>query len=328
MTNESFPLTPDILEPNSTEPESRVIAGFWKRLLAFLIDSLFLGVVGFLLGLMFFDALAKLGGWGRLVGFIIALLYFGILNSSLGKGQTLGKRLTNLKVVDREGQLLSLSRSFLRYTILAVPFFLNGALIPPSAISPAVGIVLSLIIFGGGGAIVYLYIFNQRTRQSLHDLSVSTFVVRASAAEPPPVVSIWKYHFVIIGALCFIFVIGALVISRIVQQRIPLPELLAVDTSIQNSGKVYVASVFVGTNWGPNGQTQYFSTNAIWKNKPASQEKAAAEIASIILKEYPNIMSKDVLAVTISYGFDIGIASAWQSYNEHHSPAEWKQKLQ
>lgn len=328
MTNESFPLTPDILEPTSTEPESRVIASFWKRLLAFLIDSLLLGVVGFLLGLIFFDTLAKLGGWGRLVGFIIALLYFGILNSSIGKGQTLGKHLTHLKVIDHEGQLISLSGSFLRYTILAVPFFLNGALIPPSAISPTVGIILSLIIFGGGGAIVYLYIFNQRTRQSLHDLAVSTFVVRASAAEPHPVVRIWKYHFVIIGALCFIFVIGALGISRIVQQRISLPELLAVDTSIQNSGKVHVASVFVGTNWGPNGQTQYFNTNAIWKTKPASQEKAAAEIASLILKEYPDIMSKDILAVTITYGFDIGIASAWQSYNEHHSPAEWKQKLQ
>lgn len=328
MTNENLPPTPDTTETTSPEPEPKVIAGFWKRLLAFIIDGLLLGVVGFLLGLVFFDAFARLGGWGRLIGFIIALLYFGVLNSSIGKGQTIGKRITNIKVVDHDGQLLPLSKSFLRYTILALPFFLNGALIPPSLMMSALGIIIGLIIFGISGAIIYLYIFNRRTRQSLHDLAVGSFVVRASALESPAPMRLWKYHYLIAGIWCLIILIFAAIISPMIQRRGVFPELLTLHNSIQNSGKVHMASVFVGTSWGANGETQYLTTNAIWKNKPASPEVAASEIASIILREYPDITNKDILAVTITYGFDIGIASGWQSYNEYHSPAERRQKLQ
>lgn len=328
MTSESFPLTSDITETASQESKSKIIAGFWTRLLAFIIDGLLLGVVGFLLGLMFFDAFARLGGWGRLIGFIIALLYFGVLNSSHGKGQTIGKRITNIKIVDRDGQLIPLNKSFLRYTILALPFFLNGALMPPSVMMSALGVVIGMIIFGIGGAIIYLYIFNRRTRQSLHDLAVGSFVVRTSAPEPPALMRVWKYHYLIVGIWCLIILSFVAIISPMIQRRGVFPELIALHDSIQNSGKVHMSSVFVGTSWGANREIQYLTINAIWKNKPASPEVAASEIASIILREYPDVMNKDILAVTITYGFDIGIASGWQSYNEHYSPSEWRQKLQ
>lgn len=200
MTNEESlsPIT-DTPETAPRAPEPVIIAGFWKRLLALIIDSLLLGAVGFLLGLMFFDQFARLGGWGRLVGFIIALLYFGVFNSSIGKGQTIGKRITSIKVVDREGQFLSPQKSFLRSTILEVPFFLNGALIPPSVLISPLGVLVGLIIFGIGGAIIYLYIFNRRTRQSLHDLAAGSFVIRSFAAAPPVAIGISKFHIVVVG---------------------------------------------------------------------------------------------------------------------------------
>ncbi len=91
----------------------------------------------------------------------------------------------------------------------------------------------------------------------------------------------------------------------------PFPDLLVVQNAVQDSGKVHAASVFVGTSRGPNGEVQYFTTNAIWKNKPASAADAALEVAAIVLSAYPAIMSKEILAVTVTYGFDIGIASGW-----------------
>jgi uncharacterized RDD family membrane protein YckC len=103
---------PAVSEPYHAEPAK--IAGFWRRLLAFLIDCLILAIVGLVVGSIFFDAFAALGGWGKLVGFTIALIYFGTLNSTVGKGQTLGKRLVNIKVVNCEGEPISLHRSFLR----------------------------------------------------------------------------------------------------------------------------------------------------------------------------------------------------------------------
>ena len=54
--------------PSQTAP----FAGFWRRVAAFAVDALLLGCVGLLLGWLAFDALAALGGWGRLVGFALA----------------------------------------------------------------------------------------------------------------------------------------------------------------------------------------------------------------------------------------------------------------
>lgn len=308
-------------------PKARVISGFWRRILALIVDVIVIGIVGLILGSMLFDQFARLGVWGRLVGLIITLIYLGILNSSIGRGQTIGKRIANIKVVDRDGEFLSVQKSFLRSAVLEIPFFLNGALIPPSVMTNAVGILLGLIIFGASGAIIYLYIFNRATRQSLHDLLVGSFVVRASSVEPVAAIGIWKPHLAVIGGWCLAVVIFSVVVSSAIQRVGPIAELLQLQNGIMNSGKVHMASVFVGTNYGPQGEIHYLRTNAIWRNKPDSPEKAASEIASIMLRVQPE-MNKDVLAITISYGFDIGIATAWQSYNESHSPAEWQQKLQ
>ncbi len=94
-------------DPMNTQPPvlgQRKICGFWRRVAALMIDSLPLGVVGLVMGWFFFDALAQLGSGGRLLGFAIALLYFGILNSSVGRGQTLGKRAMGIEVVDGAGR--------------------------------------------------------------------------------------------------------------------------------------------------------------------------------------------------------------------------------
>lgn len=323
--SEIFSLSQQISDAVAAESEAAKIAGFWRRLLAFLTDCLLLGLVGFALGLVFYDTLAGLGVWGKLVGFIIALTYFGILNSAVGNGQTLGKRLVNIKVVDREGGLISLHRSFLRYTILGVPFFLNGAMISPSVVT--LTIIASLIIFGAGFAIIYLYIFNRRTRQSLHDLLVGTLVVRATDVEPPPVIRVWKYHLAIAGIGAVLILVLSLVATILIGQSVGISDLYAVQENIQNSGKVHFSSVFVGIVWRPDGETRYLQINAVWKEKPESFEDAASEIAAIVMRDYKDIVSKDVLAVTVTYGFDIGIASGWSSYNANYSPEQWRQKL-
>jgi hypothetical protein len=88
-------------------PDITPIAGFWRRLTAFVIDCLILSVPTLLLGLALFRWVAGLGPTGRLIGFVVALLYFGVLNSHFGGGQTLGKRLLGIRVIDRSGKLLS-----------------------------------------------------------------------------------------------------------------------------------------------------------------------------------------------------------------------------
>lgn len=79
------------------------IAGFWQRMLGLIVDLIVVCVPLIALGWALTGWLEALGQAGRLIGFVIALGYFGLLNSSLGHGQTLGKRLLGIRVVDPNG---------------------------------------------------------------------------------------------------------------------------------------------------------------------------------------------------------------------------------
>jgi len=153
----------------SAGPTGRIISGFWSRLVALILDGLCLGLLGLILGLLLFDPLSRLGGWGRLLGFCIALVYFGVLNSAIGKGQTIGKRIMRIAVVDRAGNHISLGRSFLRYAVLGIPFFLNGAMIPQNVLMSPAGYLIGFILFGAGGATIYLYIFRATVGSCISD---------------------------------------------------------------------------------------------------------------------------------------------------------------
>lgn len=312
------------------QPENRIISGFWRRLLALFLDGIFIGVFGFILGLFFFDFFAQIGAYGRIVGFCIAFAYFGLLNSSVGKGQTIGKKIMKIKVVDLNGGYISLVRSLIRYTILSAPFFLNGLLIPPAVVQSPIGYIIGFVIFGFGGAVIYLYIFNRRTRQSLHDLAVRTFVVKANIKGEVITSPVWKLHLIIVG-IWFFLTISFCVVAPMITQKGVFLELLAVQKSIQSTGKVHTATVFVGKSWrsmgGKRWESTYFYSNAIWKTRPEDYQAAASEVASLVLSEYSKIMDKDVLAVTVTYGFDIGIARAWKKQNFHYSPQKWAEIL-
>lgn len=326
--NQIFPLPDREAFSESYVAEPATFAGFWRRLFAFLIDCVILGVVGLSIGFVFFDTFAALGGWGRLVGFAITLAYFGLSNSRIGGGQTLGKRLLNIKVVNREGNLISLHRSLVRYVVFGTPYFLNGIMI--STAVPLLQPLLTVAIFGAGFAIVYLYVFNRRTRQSLHDLLTGTMVVRATDVESPSLskVRIWKYHTIIAGGAAALMLIAGITMSVFMIEKFDLSKLASLQGAIQDSGKVHFSSVFVGNTWGPSGEARYLKLDAVWKGKPESYETAASEIAAIALHDYPEATEIDVVMVNIVYGFDIGIASSWQSHSFAHRPSEWRQRLE
>jgi uncharacterized RDD family membrane protein YckC len=129
--------------------EKRWISGFWRRIVALVIDSFILAVVGLSAGLFFEDVFVQMGVWGRLLGFFIALIYFGVMNSSLTNGQTIGKKILKIRVVDANNKPINLIRSFCRYSIIGAPFFLNNAQFPDTIMFSVWMYPLSLMIFGG-----------------------------------------------------------------------------------------------------------------------------------------------------------------------------------
>ena len=148
--------------------------GFWLRLYASAIDF---GILAVALGtsFSFVAQLAILGRSNRLIDllafmlglltFVAPALYFWLL--TWRTGQTLGKRIVGVAVVDEEGQTLLLGQSFLREVVAKFLFNLLGIAIP-------------LWYLG------FLWIGWDKGKRGWHDKIAGTYVVKARPHLPIP----------------------------------------------------------------------------------------------------------------------------------------------
>ncbi len=316
------------------------IAAFWRRTLAFIFDVTILIGLGFILCFGLFGPLAHLGPWARLLGVAIALAYFGILNSRIGRGQTIGKRLLKVEVVGTDGGHLSVRRSLGRYSVLAVPVFLNGAWIPSASTNIPLLVIMDLLTVGIGGAILYLYVFNRKTRQSLHDLAARTYVVQATPRHEPLEVAepeadttyvpaeerpagVWRGHFVVIG----IWLVGVLAVSTVFPLVVDdVGDLKPVVERLQATGDFYLVSAgFVRTSSDGEQTDDLIVTCLMKENLPEPDRlQLQYEIAVIVFEEYPQVRDKDFLTVEVVYACDLGLARVDRGYALQYALTDWE----
>jgi uncharacterized RDD family membrane protein YckC len=136
-------------------------AGFWRRVAAYLIDSILISIVGGIL----FAILAGIGGdGGAVIGYLIwivgGFVYSAAMESSSHQA-TIGKIALGIQVTDLEGNKLTFGRALGR----------NLA-----------KILSALILYIG----FIMAAFTER-KQGLHDMIAGTLVVqRAEQAAPQP----------------------------------------------------------------------------------------------------------------------------------------------
>lgn len=124
--------------------------GFGTRFLAILIDGIGLAIIGSVLTSILYqgDATASSG-----LTTVLGIAYYCYFWSSYGKGQTLGMRALNVKVVKTDGSYLDLVGAFLRY----------------------IGLIISCIpLFLG-----VLWVIFDAQKQGWHDKLAGTYVVKA-----------------------------------------------------------------------------------------------------------------------------------------------------
>ena len=304
-------------------------AGFWRRLGAFLLDCLLLGAIGTAAGYLFVDELARLGPWGRLLGFCIALPYFALLNSRLTQGQTPGKRLLKIKVVDKDGSPLSIPRSFIRFLPVGAPWFLNNAQFSESVFLSPWRHVLTLAIFGVGLSVVYLFVFNRATRRSVQDLMVGSHVVSAASVGPVESPPLPRVHV----AVCAVLLVAAGVVpyfTNSLSENEPFSSLLSLQRSVSAEPWVVYSKVQQGTSMPftdqGNNTTQYLTVTAFLKDPDIGSAERAKQLATLALSVDSSVRTLNIVQVTLVYGYDIGIASSWRSQDHAHTPAEWLSK--
>lgn len=302
----------------SEETAELWITGFWRRIGAFAIDLLLLGLLGFGLGSVLASTFVEMGGWGRLVGFIIALIYFGLLNSEIGKGQTIGKRLLKIKVVDANNQAIAVPKSMLRYSILGIPFFLNNAQFSIEVLTSPMMYLLSLVLFGGLFSTLYLYIFNRNTRQSLHDLIVKTYVVN-DTVSPQSVTPIWKTHVYVTASIIIAAAIVPYFTLELAKQQ-PFAQMLTVqDVLAKEPGVMYVL-VQDGKTFSSENETTYISAQVFINENKVNDKETGLALARKIKSTFTESVDRNFIIVSLVHGYDIGIASAWSQHTFRYNP--------
>ena len=139
------------------------LSGFWRRLLAYIIDALIVGVVsGAIVSII--NAIirasttdvAGIGTRSGLISLIVGLLYFGYLWSL--NGQSIGYMVLGMRLIRTTGAPVSFGLAAVRYLLIYLSFAL--CLIPA---------VISAFMIGLGSQ-----------KQGIHDAIVGTLVVRTS----------------------------------------------------------------------------------------------------------------------------------------------------
>jgi uncharacterized RDD family membrane protein YckC len=298
----------------------RSLAGFWQRLFAFVIDGLIVGIPCTALGLSFRDYFLGSPDVAQLVGLTITLAYFSLLGSPFAGGKTLGQRIFHLRVTDKDGHPLSPGRSWARYLILITPFAASSALIARFT-KPTLQEALDLILTIAAFLIIYLYLFNRRTRQSLHDVVVGSFVIDEPMDAPVFALPLWRGHWIILGSILAAGTLGLLVTAKLIEKSDVLTDITATQNAILASGATDNTSVMIVNNW-TNGKTRKgLVVGTSWKGD--ANASTAKQIAQIALRTYPKASELDFVTVTFGGGFRIGFGTFSQVWRTSHTPQEW-----
>ncbi len=264
-----------------------------------------------------------LGPAGRLIGFLVGFLYFAIPESSFGHGQSIGKRVLKLQVVDVDGNPISIERSAIRYTIFAALWLLIGMALPVSRMLWPVVSPFGLAVFGLGAASVYLMVFNRNTRQGIHDLAAGCYVVQAGKHGIVTAHAIWKLHWVVAGViLALAAVVG--ILGQRQARRPPFAQLRDDSRQVAELPGVQSASIRRISTYRSGVKAISLLAEVRCTVSIADEEALANQVADSILTTDPAIQQYATVRVILIRGFDIGIAHDWFSQTYTDSPAGWK----
>jgi uncharacterized RDD family membrane protein YckC len=316
------------------------IAGFWKRSLAGFVDGIIISIPLLIFAFVFRNIGYALGPYGRIVGYTVTISYWAFYNSTYRNGQTKGKKLFKIAVVDGEGNPLTLRKSFLRAAILGVIALFNGWAIPIFQ-NPIVAFFVTIVVFGGGSSLFYSFIFNRTTRQGIHDLAVNSYVVQLSTsmsdAVPPefPKLHQWIMYGIfglsvllaIVGLFPSITSFGDATLTTELEEVRQLQMILERREDIHTAG----VSRVTRTSFSSGSMLQDLNIE-VWAKTPCRNgdsycDDLLKEIAQIAFAEYDGIETLDGMKISVVNRVDFGIATINRVQGIEYSMEDWQAYL-
>lgn len=302
---------------------------FFRRIGAFAIDIILLGIFGQVISLGFTAQLIALGDRGPFIGLLVLFFYFGLGNSKIFNGQTVGKSAMKIAVKRIDGQKLSLPSSMLRSLVYIIPFIFNGW-----ALDLGQGIFVKIFwsIIGAWlfSYIISLLIFtigNWSSGRLLQDILFKTRVDKLSVDEN----STTKKEKVLFTVSAIIF-LGLIGIFSINANNAETPENLRPISNFHKS----ILSEFPEFKFGVNlnhvvgdDNVEILTIKALPKIQITEQKKEFYSNAFALkaIKDYEGIEGIDFLNIGITEGFYIGIASRSNTSWERWPIGKWRKKL-
>lgn len=185
---QSSPTPPSPTSSQSLSPQTQAVSmnyvGFWRRIVAALIDVCIyfpLAMIVFFMSAMFSSVAA--GGAvndvksfalnftvsGYILSIVLLFLYYVILQKKMG-GQTPGKRVMRIKVVNKDGQTPSMMTFVVREMLIKD----LSILIPNLGLLKIIQMLAALVVFVG-----FLMVLGDSKKQALHDKIAKTYVIYA-----------------------------------------------------------------------------------------------------------------------------------------------------
>lgn len=316
------------------------IAGFWRRFFAWFIDFFLITILTGLIVFPFSEIIFTLGPWANVISAIFIICYWGVFNSEIVFGQTIGKKVVGIAVVNPDNQYLTLKQSFLRAFLLGF-FVLSSGITAVLIHNIFMESILGALTLAGGLITTYGLIFNLTTRQGAHDLLVKSYVVKLPIhpeSEPPALPNI---HRNISLGLAGLVVVLSLTISLFLPY-LPVfggiednawTELLEVQTILQENDNFFAVGIQRNNTSNIGEATVVKSLNIeLWvktscSSKPNECKELMSEAAQVAIDNYEGINELNRLNVTAVNQFSVGFFNSHYSNTLSYTIEEWRDYL-
>lgn len=310
MTDDTFEDRIESYQDDEDASKLVVYAPFWRRLVALFIDTVILAVLGAFIGVLIGHLFWDKDVLGRLIGLVISGSYFAYFNSEAQGGQTFGKRLLKIKVVNHFGDYISIKQSLLRYAVIAPPLMFNHLILPLNVWSIALAGIIGGVLLSVPLANLYLLIFNRRSKQLIHDIIGKTIVLQNDSADGTYETT-GRTNIGVSLSICTVIFI-AIVGLAIANSRVELPETYQKISALPD---VYAVVTSTGstttTSFGGESTTRNHFVAKVRVKSIQSMDSTFAKKVAEIIKQDQNIESgNQIIRVVLVGGYNLGIWSS------------------